>query len=199
LVLSRFFGNRRAGFYVDVGCHHPHRFSNTFLLYRRGWQGICIDPLPGTAALFKRWRPRDIALEIGVSRNPGTLTYFMFNEPALNTFDADLAASRDGRDSYAIVERRSVPTDTLGAILERHLPADQPRIDLLSIDVEGLDLEVLKSNDWQRHRPSVIIAESLGSSLESLAGDPVAGLLKSLDYCAYAKTGQSIVFIQEPG
>lgn len=195
LVLARHFGGQRDGFYVEVGSHHPFRFSNTYLFYRRGWRGLCIDPLPGTARQFRRSRPRDIALEIGVSREPSTLRYHMFNEPALNTFDSALAAERDGTKGYHVLEIREVETQPLRAILARHLPAGLGAIDLLSIDVEGLDLEVLKSNDWTRWRPRAVVVECLGATLDALFEDESYRCLVGLGYQAYAKTGQSVIFV----
>lgn len=198
LVLLRLLAGRRDGFYVDIGSHHPHRFSNTYLLYKMGWRGLCVDPLPGTAAAFQRARPRDIAVEMGVSATPGALIYYMFNEPALNGFDARLARSRDNMADYRITETRSIETDTLARIIDRHVPADRiAAIDLLSVDVEGLDLAVLQSNDWSRLRPAIVVAECLGTDIPSLLTDPVAVLLGDVGYVPYAKTGQSVVFTRQ--
>jgi len=193
LVLRRLFDGTDVGFYVEVGCHHPFRFSNTYLFYKRGWQGICIDPLPGTARAFGRWRPRDITLELGVSAQPSTLTYFMFDEPAVNTFDA--AAAQRVLGTYRLLEQRPVPTEPLARILEKNLPSSVSRIDFFSIDVEGLDLEVLRSNDWTRFAPRAVIAECLYSDLASLQENEVVRFLAGVGYTPYAKTGQSIVFV----
>jgi FkbM family methyltransferase len=193
LVLKRLFDATDTGFYVEVGCHHPFRFSNTYLFYKRGWRGICIDPLPGTARAFRRWRPRDITLEVGVSAQPATLTYYMFDEPAVNTFDG-AAAQRVG-GTYNLVEKRSIPTEPLASILEKNLPVSASRIDFFSIDVEGLDLEVLRSNDWARFAPRAVIAECLFSDLASLQENEVVRFLAGVGYTPYAKTGQSIVFV----
>jgi hypothetical protein len=54
LIASRLFPNQSTGFYVDIGAHHPTRFSNTYLLYTKGWRGINIDPLPGSKELFDK-------------------------------------------------------------------------------------------------------------------------------------------------
>ncbi|MFT7246563.1 MAG: hypothetical protein ACI82A_003940, partial [Candidatus Azotimanducaceae bacterium] len=61
-ILRRIFEQQSTGFYVDVGAHHPKRFSNTFLFYKLGWQGINIDAMPGSMALFNRERSRDLNL-----------------------------------------------------------------------------------------------------------------------------------------
>ena len=70
------------GFYVDVGSNHPIRYNNMMGFYLRGWNGINIDPLPGSKAEFDRIRKRDINIEMGVATERGTLTYYGFKEPA---------------------------------------------------------------------------------------------------------------------
>lgn len=197
LALLRLLGDVRTGFYVEVGCHHPFRFSNTYLFYKKGWRGICLDPLPGTAKLFNRWRPRDIALEVGVSSKPSFLTYYMFNEPALNTFDVKLAKERDGLRSYRIVREISIRTERMDSIIERHLPVSVRDIDFFSIDVEGLDLDVLHSNDWHRFNPKAVVAECLDGGTFAIHGDPITNYLCEFGYAPYAKTGHSVIFVRE--
>src|SRR5580700_9536062 len=88
MVMRRFFESRATpGFYVDVGAHHPQRFSNTYFFYRQGWRGINIDAMPGSMKAFETLRPRDINIEAAVSAEHQSLTYAIFNEPALNSFD----------------------------------------------------------------------------------------------------------------
>ena len=195
LVVDRMMDGCNDGFYVDVGCHHPFRFSNTYLFYRKGWRGICIDALPGTAALFRRWRPRDQVLETGVGEEKATLTYHMFNEPALNTFDPAVVARHDGLRSYRVTGTRQVPVEPLAAILGR-LGVER-RIDFMSVDVEGFDLSVLRSNDWRKYRPKMIIAECAAATLDELQGDPVKVFLHERGYQVHAKTGRSVIFIEE--
>jgi FkbM family methyltransferase len=195
IVLQRFFDGKQDGFYVEIGCHHPFRFSNTYLFYKLRWSGICVDPLPGTKRLFNRWRPRDIVIETGVASERTTLTYWMFNEPALNTFDAKLAAERDATQRYKIVQKQDVAVDRLDSILERHLPSPDQRIDFLTIDVEGFDFEVIRSNDWQRYRPSAVVVESLNAELIDISVDPSYQFLLQRGYVPYAKTGFSIIFV----
>src|SRR5829696_7661265 len=67
LILERIFLEQKKGFYVDVGAHHPKRFSNTFLFYKLGWFGINIDAMPGSMSAFESARPRDINLEVAIA------------------------------------------------------------------------------------------------------------------------------------
>lgn len=193
LALDKLFGGQRTGWYVDVGCHHPFRFSNTYFFYRLGWSGVCIDPLPGTKRLFNRWRKRDVVVEAGVSRQTGQLTYHMFDEPALNTFDEALARERLATTPFKKVGTLAVPTNTLAHFLGQHCPAGRA-IDFLSIDVEGLDLDVLESNDWDRFRPHAVVVECLNSELTQLSEEPTAKFLSERGYAPYAKTGNSVLF-----
>jgi FkbM family methyltransferase len=192
LALDRLIGPKKNGFYVEVGCHHPFRFSNTFLFYGKNWSGVCIDPLPGTAALFKKLRPRDIVVEMGVSEKSSWLTYYMFNEPAFNTFDEKLAKERDGLKSCQLINRKEVQTDSLESILDGvNTPSE---IDFFSIDVEGFDLIVLQSNNWDKYRPRFIIAEALNADLENLSKDALSIYLASHGYRPCIRTGLSVIY-----
>lgn len=193
LVLERLFEGVRAGFYVDVGAHHPLRYSNTYAFYVRGWRGINVDPDPDAAGLFARLRPQDTFVNAGVSDEPGSLTYYRFNEPALNTFDSVLAEQRARLDPYRIVDTTSVPVTTLSDILYRHLPAGH-EIAFLTVDVEGYDLRVLRSNDWRRFRPQYVLSESLGSSIATLASDPQCRFLGTVGYEPFAKTANTVFY-----
>ena len=193
LILRRIFEGRVRGFYVDVGAHHPRRFSNTYFFYRRGWRGINIEPRPDAIRAFQSARRRDTNLQLAVSDCAATLTYYWFDEPALNTFDGELARSRLANTPYQLVRTIEIPVERLDGILERHLPPGQV-IDFLSIDVEGLDFAVLKSNDWQKFRPQCVLVEALGNSLEDAMRSEVASFMKSQGYELFAKTFNTLVF-----
>lgn len=192
-MLRRLFRGIDRGFYVDVGAHHPYRFSNTYLLYRRGWHGLNIDALPGTKLLFDRCRPRDQTIEVGVSTHRGSLTYWSFEEPAFNTFDEALGRERVRRGVSRLIDRQAVATLPLSEILAKNITTDRS-IDLLTVDVEGLDLQVLQSNDWHRYRPGVVLCEVLASDLDETAGDEVYAFMLSVGYRLRSKLYTTAVF-----
>jgi FkbM family methyltransferase len=191
MILRRYFEGRGAGTYVDVGAHHPWRFSNTYWFYRHGWSGLNIDATPGSMDSFRRARPRDRNLEAAVAGVAGTMTFFSFDEPALNTFDP-AAAQRAREAGYRVVEERTLRTTTLSELLHEHLPGD--RIDFLSVDVEGLDAEVLGSNDWDAFAPEVVLAETLGQALHEVQTSPVARILGEQGYELHSKTANTAIF-----
>lgn len=194
LILARLFGNRTAGFYVDVGAHHPWRFSNTFLFYKRGWQGINIDPRPGSKQLFDHARPRDISLELAISSSETDLEYFEFNAPELNGFTKDAPVALKYPDKYFVTGSRIVHALPLHMILKQHLPPSQS-IDFLTVDVEGHDLAVLESNDWEQFRPSVVVAECRGALIGNVLSEPVSSFLTQRGYAPFAKAFHSWIFV----
>lgn len=193
MVLRRLFERQESGFYVDVGAHHPFRFSNTCYFYRRGWRGLNIDPNPDAIKAFLRNRPSDINVCFGVSDEPGDIAFHFFNEPALNTFDADLAAERIRILGYRLLETRSVPVRRLDDLLTEFLPRSQ-KIDFLSIDVEGLDLSVLRSNDWDRFRPQLLLVEAHERTVLAIQNDPINVFAVAAGYQLIAKTLNTLIF-----
>ena len=194
LVIARLFDGQVTGFYIDIGAHHPTRFSNTYLLYRRGWRGINVDPTPGGMRLFEKKRPEDINLEIAIARNPGTVLLREFDEPALNTTSSDIAFLRESR---GISHTRTTPVEArrLADVLGDYIPPGTSRIDLLSVDTEGADLDVLESNDWDSYRPRLVVIEVLGSSLSVLESKQEIAYLRRLDYDLYAKLVNSVIMV----
>jgi FkbM family methyltransferase len=193
MILRRLFERQALGFYVDVGAHHPFRFSNTCYFYRRGWRGINIDPNPDAIEAFRRIRPSDSNICVGISDIAGCLSFHLFNEPALNTFDADLAAAHARSPEYRLLETRSIPVRRLDGLLAEHLPPDQ-RIDFLSIDVEGLDLAVLRSNDWRRFRPRMLLVEAHERTVVAVANDPINLFAVAVGYRLIAKTLNTLIY-----
>ncbi|MFM6476289.1 MAG: hypothetical protein ACKPGH_22810, partial [Dolichospermum sp.] len=94
IVIAELFNNKPEGFYVDVGAHHPQRFSNTYYFYLNGWSGINIDAMPGSMKIFDDLRPRDINLEIPISDKSEILTYYEFDETSINSFSLPLSHER---------------------------------------------------------------------------------------------------------
>ena len=193
MILRRLFGYKYDGFFVDVGAHHPFRFSNTHYFYELGWSGINIEPNPEGISLIQSARPRDICLQLGVSDCPGQLTYYQFDEPALNTFDYETVKAKVEENRYKLKSTCEVRVQRLDVILAEHLPENQ-KIDFLSIDVEGLDLSVLKSNNWEIYRPRFILIEMLNTSLEDVLRSEIYSFMKQQHYVLLAKTCNTLIF-----
>jgi FkbM family methyltransferase len=193
MILRRYFGQRKSGFYVDIGAHHPFRYSNTYMFYKKGWRGINIDATPGSMKLFERYRPHDTNLEMAITRAPETLEFFLFDDHAYNTFSPEQAdkATEAGAN---LLSKQAIPGLPLADVLAREIPPGRA-IDIMSVDVEGMDLDVLKSNDWEQFRPHILLVECLESDLLHVEQDPVYQFLTGQNYRLYAKTVNTWFFV----
>ncbi|MEP0870507.1 FkbM family methyltransferase [Trichocoleus desertorum AS-A10] len=196
MILARLFKDQITGFYVDVGAHHPQRFSNTYYFYLQGWRGINIDAMPGSMDLFKMLRPQDINIEVAISDISQFSTYYIFNEPALNTFSETLANEYSTIQEYEILETRQIKTEKLSSLLEKYLEPNQ-EIDFMSIDVEGLDYKVLSSNDWARFKPKAIVVEALSESLSKPDEQRISTLLSQNGYTLKSTLINSMIFTRK--
>lgn len=193
LILQKIFAKKDNGFYVDVGAHHPRRFSNTQLLYEKGWWGVNIDPTPGSMRLFKKNRKRDINLEIGIAKNSCEQTFYQFSEPALNTFNKQRAEEIEKKGWSPVLRSKAIQVLPLREVLQGINP---PNIDLLTIDTEGSELEVLESNDWRCFKPLVILVEMLNLKIEDMPQNIIHQYMTDKNYKLTAKTFSTAVYIQ---
>ena len=186
LFLMSYFSGRKDGFYVDIGAHHPLRFSNTAWAYRIGWHGINVEPNIDAVNLFQEYRKRDINLQIGCGRNHCVMEYYRYTEPALNSFD---------RNVYPELVPTSIENIEVKTLREILTENNVTQIDLLSIDVEGLEYEILKSNDWTRWKPEVIMVEQFIDSVEEVIHSDIYEFLKGMGYYLGARTCLNSIFI----
>jgi FkbM family methyltransferase len=154
-ILDELLQFRNAGFYVDVGANDPIKFNNTYRFYKRGWRGINIEPNPNLFAKILKVRKFDINLNYGVAKTIAQLTFFKVLPDTLSTFNKEVAYQAQV-DGYEIEEALTIEVRPLREILDS---LDTKRIDFLSIDVEGLEEEVLLSNNWTKFRPNFIVLE----------------------------------------
>jgi len=178
------------GFYIDIGAHHPFRFSNTAYFYKKRWRGINVEPTPTLIKKFHSLRKRDININAAVGISDEPLMFYFFNEPALNSFDRELALSSENY-RYKIIDRAEIPIEKLSSILDKNLPKGT-EITFMTVDVEGFDFKVLKSNDWQKYKPKFILIEN-EIDFENIMLNKVYNYLKDKGYQLIGKTlGTSI-------
>src|SRR5690606_8330801 len=150
-------------------------------------------PSPEVMPLFRLFRRRDVNLNLGIAEREDELTYYCFNEPALNGFSKELSEKRDTENSpYRLLKAISVKTMPLKKVLDEYLPKGQ-HIDFLSIDAEGFDLIVLKSNDWQHYRPSFVLVED-DIDLSEMMESEIYKQMSALHYKLVAKTSRTLIF-----
>jgi FkbM family methyltransferase len=147
-----FFKKKSTGFFVDVGAHHPFKLSNTYLLYKRGWRGINLEPDPRGFSLLKRYREKDINLNLAVTEKGGVVEFISDGVFSGVKNEHYKHASKKRGD---LIQVKSMP---LASVLEEYIDGEGA-FDLLSVDCEGYDEFVLRSNDWERFRPKLVLVE----------------------------------------
>ncbi|MDR1563272.1 MAG: FkbM family methyltransferase [Dysgonamonadaceae bacterium] len=146
------------GFYVDIGAHHPFRFSNTAIFYKKGWRGINIEANPSLMNCFHRYRKRDVNVNCGVGAEIAEATFYLYKDSAISTFSSEMVKHYEESTGNKPIKEIKIPINTVAAILDKYLPEGQ-KIDFISIDTEGLDLDVLQSNDWEKYSPKFVLVE----------------------------------------
>lgn len=157
VMLWRALGHVRNGFFIDVGAWSPEQHSVTLAFSQRGWRGINIEPNAHYHAQLVERRPLDVNLRVAVGERCGRVCMRFVEDTGLSTAVAEIAETH--KASGWTVQEEEVELTTLQALWRDHVPAGQP-VHFLKVDVEGFEQAVLAGNDWQRHRPWVLVVEA---------------------------------------
>jgi FkbM family methyltransferase len=164
LLIDLLLGKKTHGMYVDIGANDPLFNSNTLRFYLKGWRGINIEPGLHEYKKIAANRPFDINLNMAVSEELGKLTFYKVgNDSSLSTLDYSSAIKM--ADMYKLkLTSSTVEVMPISQILDLHL--NNRHVDFMSVDAEGHDLAVLRSNDWNKYRPTLVMVESNVGSME---------------------------------
>lgn len=186
LVIRRYFPDLKDGIYVDVGCNHPIENSNTFQLYTLGWTGILVDANRQVIEQCKAIRKKDTCVHAAISNVEEEVTFYEFNDNKVNTIDAETAEK--WAKTWKLKGKVTLKTQTLTQVLDKHLPQGKV-IDVLGIDVEGLDEQVLTSLDTERYRPRMIIIEMNRTNVKDSLTDEISAIMDQKEYYMAAYVG----------
>lgn len=190
IILRNIFYNRlnyeKPGFFVDVGAYHPTELSSTMLLYEMGWRGINIDARPGFETAFQEIRSGDININQAVALRKQSMTYHIVEElPQANSLSKKHLEQTGQLEK--VTKTIIIETQPLKQLLDENLTADQ-KIDLINVAVGGMEEEVLKSNDWKKYRPRVVVVKVKEETLSRLQDSRSVQFLENNFYKAIAKT-----------
>ncbi len=191
LILKDFLSKSvNDGFFVDVGCYHPKKYSNTYRLYKRGWRGINIDLDELKIKAFNLARPQDCNITAAVSDKEDTVKLYSFGTYSLVSTIDEETALKNKSDIKGI---REIKTQRLDEIIEGTRFAGR-QVDLLSIDAEGHDLNVLKSLNLEKYQPKIIIIETHLVCFDLVEGSELYQFLKQKGYHLMNWVGFSMIF-----
>ncbi|SDH92173.1 methyltransferase, FkbM family [Pseudobutyrivibrio sp. 49] len=171
--------------YIDLGCNHPSKCSNTIALYINGCRGINIDASPQVIDIVNIFKTEDININRGVAAKTGVLKFYMANDCC-------------GRNSFVKEEMRDmevkktidVPVVTLKSIIDEYCPDGFP--DFLDCDIEGLDYEVLESYDFLKDGPKVICVEVREKDINKFDD-----MLDGKGYYKFCRIGENNIYVQK--
>ena len=139
------------GFFVEVGAYQPVALSQTWELEQRGWDGLLIEPIPEHAESLRHGRrARVFEVACGKPEQHG-LTMPIYVAGGLSSLQYGHGLTKDVR------------VVTLNSVLAE---ASAQRVDFLSVDVEGTELDVLRGFSFERYRPGLILLEDFAENLE---------------------------------
>ena len=151
LIITKLLNSKNKGIYIDVGCHHPFLNNHSYLLYKSGWVGINIDIDYNSIDMFNFFRKKDVNIQTAVTDHKGEVDLFFYhNRAAKNTISKEF-----GSDAK---EKKKINSDTLNNIIENS-KFKNSKIDFVSIDVEGNEMNVLNGFNLKKYKPKLILLE----------------------------------------
>lgn len=184
---------RSVGTYIDIGAYRPMEASNTYLLYERGWRGICVEPNPDYLEEFRLARPEDEVLNIAIADESRVMDYHRFNVPVLNGFLPDWGVQQHIASGFEHLGMTRIPCVGVRAFLSRV----SFEVDLLNLDVETYELPILRAWDWVDRRPKAICVEINAMTIMDAVQHPTAQYLYSTGYHMMARVDQASIFVDD--
>ena len=159
LFINDYFKSIDNGFYLDIGCYHPLKYSNTALLYNRGWHGINIDMNQTSIDLFNILRKKDKNICAAISSSNKEVTQYIDHlYSPVNTIDKNFSQVISKRFQTKPFNEKKIFANTFSEIVKKY-EIQIVKIDFLNIDVEGHDYDVLKGIDLLNIKPKIICIE----------------------------------------
>jgi FkbM family methyltransferase len=194
-IIEFLFSSVSDGRYLDIGCFHPALYSNTMRLYGKGWTGLNIDPNPFMIKQCQLMRPRDVSLNKAAGKEHGSIEYYSFHDWASsNTASREFANIIAKNQNLEMPVGKTVELVTMAELMEEYFSDRTP--EFVNIDVEDLDVDVLKSGDWSRYRPHVLAIEDINFSITAPHESAIYRFLREQGYLMISRCIYTSIFIE---
>ncbi|MBX7174441.1 MAG: FkbM family methyltransferase [Pyrinomonadaceae bacterium] len=183
--------------YLDIGTNSPNSCNNTYLFYRDGSRGVCVEANKALIPKIKEIRPQDVILNVGISlENDKDADFYIFNLDGISTFDKEEAKNRETTGTNKIIEVAKVPLFNINSVIKNNFSTFP---DLISIDIEGLDLPVLKTLDFEKYAIPVICVETCVYSETHVRpkDTTISEFMLTKGYEVYADTYINTIFVNK--
>ena len=182
--------------YLDLGANHPLNGNNTFLFYKDGGKGVCVEAQPALCRLIKSARPRDTCLNVavGVNNSQDNVKFYVFDQVGVSTMDSEEADKRIKGGKEKLREIIEVPLLDINTIIKTNFKTYP---EFLSVDIEGLDVQVIKSLDLESYPIPVICVEIVeySTGYKKTSNSEVEDYLTDKGYFLYADTYINSIFV----
>jgi len=182
--------------YLDIGANHPFKMSNTAMFYKMDFRGVLVEPEPLLYRQLKKKRKHDKVLNCGITQTPSEgLDFYLLDPPSLNTFSKE-DALRYSKMGHKIRKIIHIPCLTVMDIINKYF--DSPPT-LISIDCEGLDIQILKSIDYSTVRPEIICIETI-EYRNDMTGEKIPEIplfMEKMGYFVFADTFINTIFLDK--
>lgn len=204
LIIERIFYNFNNGIYIDIGCNHPIKYNNTYLLFKKGWEGINVDLDEESIKQFNLFRKKDynITALITSKDNEEKNLYFYHKRSSINTISKELMEKRKNKPK----EIKKMKGISINTLIENS-PFKNKKINLLSIDIENYEYEALKEFNFDKYNVDVIVSEITNikseklelydNSLEDITGSKIYELLTNNNYKLVNWINSDLVFVNK--
>ena len=204
LIIERIFSNFDKGIYLDIGCNHPIKYNNTYLLFKKGWEGINVDLDKESIKQFNLFRKNDhnISALITSKDNEEKDLYFYHKRSSINTISKELMEKRKNKPKK-IKKMKGISINTL----IENSPFKNKKINFLSIDIENYEHEALKEFNFDKYNIDVIVSEITdikneklelyNNSLENITSSKIYELLTNNNYRLVNWINSDLVFVNK--
>ena len=160
VLLNEIFKGKSDGYFVEVGCIDGRRFSNTLHFEEKGWKGLCIEAHQDFIEDLIKNRPNSTIVPCAVSaEDKESVTFYSNKRGSLSTLDKtqeDLFREKY-KDYFHGFVPQEVEQRSLNTIFQEN---GVGKIDLMSLDIEGHEIEALKGLDLKKYSPTVMVVET---------------------------------------
>lgn len=183
--------------YLDIGAHSPTYLNNTYLFYNNNCRGVCVEPDPDLYEELKKVRNKDICLNMGIGASKDSeADFYIMSTKTLNTFSREDAEINIKYNNQKIEKIIKIKLDTINDIIDQNF---EKFPNFISLDVEGMEIEILKSLNFSKYRPEIFCIETLTYSENNSEKKipEIFDLMESNGYFTYADTYINTIFVDK--
>ena len=182
--------------YIDIGGNHPKIQNETYLLYKKGWSGLIIEPQIKFNKLYKKYRKKDKIYNGIVSQQKKIYKFYEFSNSRMSTSNNFQLKKNLNFQDRKIISSFNVQSNPLLDILN-YSKIDYKNVKYICIDVEGSEYQTLSGIDFEFIRPELINIEIKNLGFKDLMNNKIVKKLKELDYYIISKNHLNCFFINK--